>query len=93
MHTGSFDWEENDYRCDALLANRSLFRDPGPYRDPFWHFGSLLGLYLYFRVPIFSVLASFTRRMSNSVYMYTTMSYLDLSVMSNDLHCYYTYML
>ena len=30
----------------------------------FWHFGSLLGLYLYFWVPIFSVLASFTRRMS-----------------------------
>ena len=48
----------------ALFPNGSLFRDPGPYRDLFWHFGSLLGLYLFFRVPIFSVLASFTRRMS-----------------------------
>ena len=47
-----------------LSLNGSLFRDPGPYRDLFWHFGSLLGLYLFFRVPIFSVLASFMRRMS-----------------------------
>ena len=41
----------------ALSLNGSLFRDPGPYRDPFWHFGSLLGLYLFLMVLIFSVLA------------------------------------
>ena len=32
----------------------------GPYRDLF----GVLGPYLYFRVPIFSVLATFTQRMS-----------------------------
>ena len=37
-----------------------VFRDLGPYRDLF----GILGPYLFFRVPIFSVLASFTRRMS-----------------------------
>ena len=41
----------------ALPPNFSLFRDPGPYRN---RFGSLLGPNSYFRVPIFSVLASFT---------------------------------
>ena len=29
-------------------------------KDPFWHFGSLLGPYLYFRVLIFTILVSFT---------------------------------
>ena len=33
-------------------------------KGPFLRFGSLLGPYINFRVPIFSVLATFTRRMS-----------------------------
>ena len=47
-------------RGAALSLNGSLFRAPGPYRDLF----GILGPYLYFRVPIFSVLTIFTWRMS-----------------------------
>ena len=46
----------------ALSLNGSLFRDPGPYRDTiiYIYIGSLLGPYLFFRVPIFS--AYFTKK-------------------------------
>ena len=60
----------------ALSPNGSLFRDPGPYRDLFWHFGSLLGLYLLFRVPIFQCFGFTHAQNVNLVCMYTTMSYL-----------------
>ena len=42
------------------------FRDQVPILyGPFWLSGYLLSPYLYFRVPIFSVFAKFTQRMSN----------------------------
>ena len=58
-------------------------------QGPFWRFGSLF----IFQGPYFQCFGFIHAKNVNLVYMYTTMSYLDLSVMSNDLHCYYTYML
>ena len=49
-------------RC--TVTKKVLIIGTGSLYGPFWRFGSLLGPYLYFRVPIFSVLASFTRRKS-----------------------------
>ena len=60
----------------------------GPYRDPFWHFGSLLGLYLFFQGSFFQCFGLIHAKNVNLICMYTTMSYLDLTVMSNDLSRY-----
>ena len=52
-----------------------------PILRTFWHFESLFGPYLYFRVPTFTISVSFTQRMSiQSVCTYTTMSYLYMFV-------------
>ena len=55
----------------ALYLKGSLLKGPGTHRDLF----GVLGPYLYFRFPIFSVWASFTLRMSiQSACIVTTMS-------------------
>ena len=74
----------------ALSLNGSLFRDPGPYRD-LYGIWVLIGSLFIFLGPYFQCFGLIHAKNVNSVCMYTTMSYLDLSVMSNDLHCYYTY--
>ena len=51
-------------------------------------FGSLF----IFQGPYFQCFGFIHAKNVNSVCMYTTMSYFDLSVMSNVLDCYYTYM-
>ena len=71
----------NDCVESTLFPNGSLFR------DPFWHFGSLF----IFEGPYFQCFGLIHAKNVNLVCMYTTMSYLDLTVMSNDLHCYYMY--
>ena len=50
-------------------------------------FGSLF----IFQGPYFQCFGLIHVKNVNLVCMYTTMSYLDLTVMSNDLHCYYMY--
>ena len=70
----------------------TLFWDPGPYRDILAFWGPIGSLFI-FQGPYFQCFGLIHAKNVNLVYMYTTMSYLDLSVMSNDLHCYYTYML
>ncbi len=55
-------------------------------------FGFLLGPYLYFRVPIFSVLAPFTRRMSIQSATAFIQQWVNLIRLWWVLHCYYTYM-
>ena len=71
----------------------------GPYlgtRVPigtFLAFWVLIGSLFIFLGPYFQCFGFIHAKNVNLVYMYTTMSYLDLSVMSNDLHCYYSYML
>ena len=59
----------------------------GPYRDLFWHFGSLF----IFQGPYFQCFGLIHAKNVNLFCMYTTISNLDLTVMSNDLHCYYMY--
>ena len=69
----------------------------GPYfRDrvlirTFLAFWVPIGSLFIFQGPYFQCFGFIHAKNVNSVCMYTTMSYLDLSVMSNDLHCYYTY--
>ena len=46
------------------LQKGPYFKDLVLNKDLFWIFGSLMGPYLYFRVLIFTFLASFTQRMS-----------------------------
>ena len=46
------------------LQKGPYFKDLVLNKDLLWHFGSLLGPYLYFRVLIFTILVSFTQRMS-----------------------------
>ena len=48
----------------ATVVKRVPILGTGSLKGPFWIFGSLLGPYLYFRVPIFNVLAKFIQRMS-----------------------------
>ena len=70
-----------------LSPNGSLFRDPGPFLVFWVPIGSLFifqGLY-------FQCFGIIHAKNVNLVCMYTTMSYLDLSVMSNDLNLYHTY--
>ena len=50
-----------------------------------------IGSLFIFRGPYFQYFSYIQAKNVNSVCMYTTMSYLDLSVMRNDLHCYDTY--
>ena len=50
-----------------------------------------IGSLFIFQGPYFRFFGFIYAKNVNSVCMYTTMSYLDLSVMSNDMHCYYTY--
>ncbi len=51
------------WTTDALLLKLSLIGDSSTYKDLFSkHFGSLLGPYLFFRVPICNVLGWFTRK-------------------------------
>ena len=49
-----------------VFRKGSLFQGPGPYRDLFY----FLGPYLFFRIPIFSIVFKFTQRLSiQSAYM------------------------
>ena len=74
-----------------------------PKRVPFWGnrvpiwtfftFGIPRESLFIFQGPYFQCFGFIYAKNVNSVCMYTTMSYLDLSVMSNDLHWYYTCML
>ena len=50
-----------------------------------------IGSLFIFQGPYFQCFGLIHAKNVNLVCMYTTMSYLDLTVMSNDLHCYYMY--
>ena len=70
----------------TVSVKGSLFWGPSPYRDLF----DFLDLYLYFRVPIlylFRLNSGEECQFSQHV-LYTTMSKLDLSVLSKILHYY-----
>ena len=58
----------------------------GPYRDLFLAFLILIGSLFIFQGPYFQCFGLIHAKNVNLVCMYTTMSYLDLTVMSNDLH-------
>ena len=61
----------------------------GPYLGTLF---GILGPYwvsIYFSGSLFQCFGLIHAKNVNLVCMYTTMSYLDLTVMSNDLHCYY----
>ena len=53
-------WGEASEDIHATARKRVPIMGPGPYRNLF----DILGPYLNFRVPIFSVLAKFTQRLS-----------------------------
>ena len=71
----------------------------GPYlgtRVPigtFLAFWVPIGSLFIFQGPYFQCFGFIHAKNVNLVCMYTTMSYLDLYVMSNDLHWYYTYII
>ena len=50
-----------------------------------------IGSLFIFQGPYFQCFGLIHAKNVNLVCMYTAMSYLDLTVMSNDLHCYYMY--
>ena len=70
------------YPCHLAFA---LFRKGSLFWGLFWPFWALLGPYLYFRVPIFSVLARLTQKMSiQSVWMQQWVN-LSCAVLKNHL--------
>ena len=74
-------------RVPIIWTGSLLYVGTGSLQGPFLRFGSLF----IFQGPYFQCFGFIHAKNVNSVCMYTTMSYLDLSVMSNDLHCYYMY--
>ena len=76
----------------ATVSKRVPIIGTGSLQGPFLAFWVPIGPLFIFQGPYFQCFGFIYAKNVNSVCMYTTMSYLDLSVMSNDLHCYYTYM-
>ena len=84
-------WIDVDDQPNSTASKRVLILRTWSLIRTFLAFWVLIGSLFIFQGPYFHCFDFIHAKNVNSVCMYTTMSYLDLSVMRNDLHCYYTY--
>ena len=73
----------------ATVSKRVPIIGTGSLQGPFWRFGSLLGLYLYFRVPIFVFFAGISHlTFSSECIDYNQLDIWPDNIISNILHMY-----